>query len=227
MNILAVETSGFTGSIALWQDGVTTAEQVLAAGGRRHAQTLAMEADLLLKSLGLTPGDVDAVAVSVGPGSFTGLRVGVVFAKVFAWANNAQLIAVDTLQAVAEQSPDNIEIVTVISDAQRNEVFVNEFRLSDVQNHKHSLRIALGELRIEPIDVVASATDNLRAVSGPGLSRFANHFSATTRLTEESTWLPRAASVAVIGYRLLQQNKVADVELLEPLYVRRSYAEEK
>ncbi|HUQ68608.1 MAG TPA: tRNA (adenosine(37)-N6)-threonylcarbamoyltransferase complex dimerization subunit type 1 TsaB, partial [Planctomycetaceae bacterium] len=85
MNILSLETSGLTGSIALDRDGVVE-QRELATAGRRHAQTLVAEMRDLLHAHGLRPADVNAVAVSIGPGSFTGLRVGVVCAKTFAYA---------------------------------------------------------------------------------------------------------------------------------------------
>ncbi|MCP4506458.1 MAG: tRNA (adenosine(37)-N6)-threonylcarbamoyltransferase complex dimerization subunit type 1 TsaB, partial [Fuerstiella sp.] len=127
MLILAVDTSGFEGSIAVLDDRRILEERALIAEGGRHAQTLVLQVDRVLKSLGLAGRDIDAVAVSVGPGSFTGLRVGVVFAKTFAWANAANLVAVDTLRAAAQQTVDGTEHVAVISDAQRSEVFVNEY----------------------------------------------------------------------------------------------------
>ncbi|MFN5976898.1 MAG: tRNA (adenosine(37)-N6)-threonylcarbamoyltransferase complex dimerization subunit type 1 TsaB, partial [Planctomyces sp.] len=82
--LLAVETSGMTGSLALSADGQLLSERVLESEGRRHAQTLVSEVGLLLSGQGLTVGDLSAVAVSIGPGSFTGLRVGLVFAKTLA-----------------------------------------------------------------------------------------------------------------------------------------------
>ena len=85
MKILAIETSGFEGSIALSENSDVLAQRELARAGRRHAQTLVLEVAELLESHSLQPDQIDVVAVSHGPGSFTGLRVGVVFAKTFAW----------------------------------------------------------------------------------------------------------------------------------------------
>jgi tRNA threonylcarbamoyl adenosine modification protein YeaZ len=104
VKILAVDTSGFEGSVAISEDRHVLNQRCLNAEGRRHAQMLVLEVGELLKSQRLKPADIDIVAVSIGPGSFTGLRVGVVFAKTFAWANNAKLVAVDTLQAVAQRN---------------------------------------------------------------------------------------------------------------------------
>ncbi len=101
----------------------------LQSEGRRHAQMLVADVRAALDELHWSPSQIDVVAVSAGPGSFTGLRVGIVFAKTFAWANQTKLVAVDTLQAIAQQAPASIPEVTVISDAQRGELFTNTYSL--------------------------------------------------------------------------------------------------
>lgn len=182
---------------------------------------LVLEVSELLTSQNLSPNDIDVVAVSIGPGSFTGLRVGVVFAKTFAWANNAKLVAVDTLRAVAQQQPEHHSVVTVVSDAQRGEVFCNRFEWdTDSQS-----RIATGELTIQAVDAVAKSTCGV--VTGPGLAKFADKFPEAWQQAPENSWQPQAATVAALGSLLAEQGIWADIHSLEPLYVRRSYAEEK
>jgi tRNA threonylcarbamoyladenosine biosynthesis protein TsaB len=222
--ILAVDTSGFEGSIAVSDDRRILGEPSLMAEGRRHAQTLVLQVDRLLKSLQLVPQDIGAVAVSVGPGSFTGLRVGVVFAKTFAWANAANLVAVDTLRAVAQQTVDVTKNVAVISDAQRSEVFVNEYTWDPAS----ASFVADDEVRIEAIEtVVAQTVERGLHVTGPGLVKFADQFPDSSLLVDSSLWIPGAAAVAQIGSLMMADNLLADPGTLEPLYIRRSYAEEK
>ena len=224
MLILAVDTSGFEGSIAVSDDRRILGEPSLMAEGRRHAQTLVLQVDRLLKSLQLVPQDIGAVAVSVGPGSFTGLRVGVVFAKTFAWANAANLVAVDTLRAVAQQTVDVTKNVAVISDAQRSEVFVNEYTWDPAS----ASFVADDEVRIEAIEtVVAQTVERGLHVTGPGLVKFADQFPDSSLLVDSSLWIPGAAAVAQIGSLMMADNLLADPGTLEPLYIRRSYAEEK
>lgn len=220
MKILAVDTSGFTGSVAVSDDRVLMEERQLPVEGRRHAQTLVSAADELLKAHSLKPGDIDAVAVSVGPGSFTGLRVGVVFAKTFAWANQAKLLAVDTLRAVAQQTVDE-PVVTAISDAQRKEVFVSTFKWDP----QAKVRFVVEAVRIEPIGTVVESVERETVWTGPGLSKFGEQL-AGQRMVEESLWNPQAGTIAELGSVMLQQNQSASVHMLEPVYIRRSYAEE-
>ncbi|MEZ6061138.1 MAG: tRNA (adenosine(37)-N6)-threonylcarbamoyltransferase complex dimerization subunit type 1 TsaB [Planctomycetaceae bacterium] len=220
--MLAVETSGAEGSIALSDGQDLIEERLLQTTGRRHAQTLVAEVDGLLKEHSLSPSDIECVAVSAGPGSFTGLRVGVVFAKTFAWINDARLVAVDTLQAIAQRVPAEFTAsrVTVISDAQRGDVFVNDYEW----DADAAIRQPAGSVRIEPLAAVVSCGT---LVTGPGLTKFAAEFPSTALLANESLWQPRASAVAEIGRYLLQQSQFADPHTLEPLYIRRSYAEEK
>src|SRR5687768_2419931 len=108
MLVLSIETSGTGGSIALVDDRACLAERSLSQAGRRHARTLVFELKQLLAEREVAPGDLGAVAVSIGPGSFTGLRVGVVCAKTLAYAVSTKLVAVDTFLAIAAQSPDGV-----------------------------------------------------------------------------------------------------------------------
>ncbi|MEZ6122292.1 MAG: tRNA (adenosine(37)-N6)-threonylcarbamoyltransferase complex dimerization subunit type 1 TsaB [Planctomycetaceae bacterium] len=225
MKILAVETSGLSGSVAIAENGHVLQQRVLCAEGRRHAQTLVSEAREVLNSHRLRPSDIDAVAVSIGPGSFTGLRVGVVFAKTFAWANQARLIAIDTLQAAAQQCDSAIPFVTVISDAQRGEVFVNRYRCRSAED----IRMPVGEILILNVDelaTVAQGTDP-EVVTGPGLEKFVDRFPPPWQPAPQTDWTPRAATIAVLGTHAAHEQRFADPETLEPLYLRRSYAEEK
>ncbi len=227
MKILAVDTSGFQGSVALSDDRSVIAERQLSAEGRRHAQTLVSEVDVLLKQQSLRPSDINAVAVSIGPGSFTGLRVGVVFAKTFAWANSAKLIAVDTLQAVAQQAGADHSIIRVISDAQRREVFLNEY----IWDEALAVRVPVGDVRLCSVDSLAAESqtglDVDSLLTGPGLIKFGAELSENHRLADPLLWNPHAGSVAELASIMIGNDDVADIYTLEPLYIRRSYAEEK
>src|SRR5450759_3825007 len=99
MLTLAIETSGPLGSVALFESETVLGEQSLELG-RQHGQSLIPTIRQLLTFYGKLPRDLELVAVSIGPGSYTGLRVGVVCAKTLAYAANSQLVAVDTLHAV-------------------------------------------------------------------------------------------------------------------------------
>jgi tRNA threonylcarbamoyladenosine biosynthesis protein TsaB len=127
MRILALETTDRIGSVAATADDNPLAELMLDHT-QRSAQSLLPAIDSLLKQVGWRPTDVQLVAVSIGPGSFTGLRVGVTAAKVFAYAVGAEVLGVNTLEAIAANCADtqHNEVLVAI-DAQRGEVVVQSF----------------------------------------------------------------------------------------------------
>ena len=98
--LLAIETTGLRGSVACADQGELLASELLRSD-QRSAQSLIPAIESILKSQGWSPSDLDSIAVAVGPGSFTGLRVGVTTAKVLAWACGAALFGIDSLEAAA------------------------------------------------------------------------------------------------------------------------------
>jgi len=127
MRILALETTDKTGSVAAMADDNLLAELMLDHT-QRSAQSLAPAIDRLLKQVGWLPSDVQLVAGSIGPGSFTGLRVGVTAAKVFAYAVGAEVLGVNTLEVIAANcAATQSNEISVVIDAQRGEVVVQSF----------------------------------------------------------------------------------------------------
>jgi tRNA threonylcarbamoyladenosine biosynthesis protein TsaB len=222
MLILGIETSGPRGSIAVRRDEECLAEVILEDAPRRHAQTLVVQIGDALRQLGLKIAELDAVAVSVGPGSFTGLRVGVVCAKTLAYASGCQLAAVDTLEAIAANSPPEVASVHVIADAQRGDLFVGDYcRKSNVEWDRDR------PPRIVRADEWFQSLTSCDVVSGPALRPYSPAGPTEWRSLPEIAWAPSAQLVAQIGARHIREAFTADVATLEPLYVRRSAAEEK
>jgi tRNA threonylcarbamoyladenosine biosynthesis protein TsaB len=228
--ILAVDTSGMCGTIALRRNGELLEERELEQSRRRHAQTLISEIKEILDAHELASADVGIVAVSHGPGSFTGLRVGIVFAKTLAYVTGCRIAAVDTLQAIAEsvtsETFSEINRLHVVSDAQREQLFVSDFRRAETGFWEAS----------GPIDIVdcdgwlnsaANQAGSEFAVIGPGLAKVADGLPESVRCLPEEMWTPRAANVAAIAERLAADNQFADPFELEPFYLRKSSAEEK
>ena len=217
--LLAVETSGLSGSIALFSEGKVYREQSLGADGPRHAQALVRETDVLLRNAGLTVSDLTSVAVSIGPGSFTGLRVGVVFAKTLAWLRGIPLVAVNSLQALAWQVPPSVQRITMISDAQRSEVFSLDCQWDTLKEEW----LPVGDVCVR--DLVS--LQPVRAVAGPVVDRHRPSLAAQRPSQMLFSLVPQATGVGQVGMRLLAAGVLSCAETLEPLYVRPSYAEEK
>ena len=122
MLILAFETSAKAGSVALMEGGKLLAEDYQNTG-LTHSQTLLSMAEALLRHCGKSPKDVEAVAVAAGPGSFTGVRIGVAAAKGFAWGAQLPCCGVSTLEAMAQNLGIWDGLVVCAMDARRNQVY--------------------------------------------------------------------------------------------------------
>ncbi len=224
--ILGVETSGLEGLIALRRNGNLLAEVALDRTRSRHAQTLVSEVQSLLQRFEIKPQQVDLVATSIGPGSFTGLRVGVVFAKTFCLASDARLVAVDTLLAAATAAPADVSEVSAVADAMREEVFVGRYRRSAESEWQR-----VGEITVQANDdwlesVTRDAAPHF-AVTGSGLVKLCDRLPTNLRRLDRTEWTPRAANICAIAEQLAARNEFADPFALEPFYLRKSAAEEK
>ncbi len=235
MNLLTlgVETSGLAGSVALRRGGETVAMLSLEQAGRRHAQTLVSEIDSLLCKHGLPAKQLELIAVSIGPGSFTGLRVGVVFAKTLAYATGCRLAAVDTFRAIAAASPGDVAEVFVVADAQRGELFVGRYALEEKQDAggatarwspRQEISIAATDFWCRQLAELAPSPF---AVSGPAVEAIRSRLPSFLRVLNSELRLPRADLVAELGEQQAMAGDLADVWTLEPFYLRRSAAEEK
>ena len=221
MLILGIETSGRSGSVALLQEGQLLAEKDLAATGRRHARTLIPEIQNTLTLAEKKVDQLTGVAVSIGPGSFTGLRVGVVCAKTIAYATRCQLVGVDTFESIASQSSSLIGNIWVIDDALRGELFAGQYRQTASQEFTCLQRPKL--VSIEEFERSLGVDD---LVSGPGVRKLAPQFDHLN-LVESTAWTPSARLVAEIGASRIEKGVNDDFWSLLPDYLRRSAAEEK
>lgn len=122
MLIFAFETSAKAASVALLEDGVLLGESYLNCG-LTHSRTLLQMGQELLETCGRTVRDVTAVACAAGPGSFTGIRIGIAAAKGFAWARELPCVGVSTLEAMAQQATAFEGVVCCAMDARREQVY--------------------------------------------------------------------------------------------------------
>ena len=122
MKILALESSGLVASVAVWCDGCLTGE-FSTNFKKTHSQTLLPMLDDLLKTLGMEPAEFDAIAVSAGPGSFTGLRIGSATAKGLGLALNLPIIEVPTVDGIAYNLFGTDRLICPLMDAKRQQVY--------------------------------------------------------------------------------------------------------
>jgi tRNA threonylcarbamoyladenosine biosynthesis protein TsaB len=221
MRILAIETVETTGSVALFEDAVLVAEQQLDAGAR-SAQSLAPGIARQLRECGWRATDVELVAVATGPGSFTGLRIGVTTAKLFAYATDSQVIGVSTMMAIASRVPVEVSDFSSILDAQRGELFVADFS-----------RAAEGKLKGDDSTRLVDAKrwiDQLRPqafVTGPGLAKWSAKIAPRATLVDRALWGASAAAVGRVGWQAFAEGQRSSALELVPRYFRRTAAEEQ
>ena len=224
MLILAFETSAKAASVALTQDGNLLGESYQNTG-LTHSQTLMVMAEDLLKQCSKTVSDLDAVAVAEGPGSFTGVRIGVAAAKGLAWGAELPCYGVSTLEAMALSLGIYEGYVCPCMDARRNQVYnalfyVNQGKLERLREDR---AIALADLKTEleqlnaPIYLVGDGsrlTHKTLSAEIPNLI-----------LPPEHRLHQRAVGVAILAEAKAAAGESGDAAVLTPNYLRLSQAE--
>ena len=219
MRMLAIEMASPPGSLALL-DGGQLAGAASIQQPRKTTQEFAVLIRELLAEAQWRAQDVQLVATSIGPGSFTGLRIGVTAAKVFAYTVGAKNIGVNTLQVIAAQSPAEHRLIEAVIDAQRDQLFVARFERTDS-----------GIDCIEPTHIVdaepwLSSRDQQIVLTGTGIRKHRLAL-ANSGTVDESLWEPRAETVGRLALTAYAQGQAIEPMKLQPEYYRKSAAEEK
>lgn len=241
--LLALETSGRSGSAALatlQTDGSLLCEQEILDPQFGSAKTLAPAIDRLLRRCDAPPSALQCIAVIQGPGSFTGLRVGVATAKTMAWALGIPIVSVDGLDVVADQVAFSLcetvmqpKRILAVADAYRGQMFAAHFTLGLDGIEK------VQGTGIEDMDALCNAFVQPNPlpwlVVGTGAQKLQKEFAARhptsahlfVNFLLEETSSPMASTVARLGWRRWQAGQTEDVWGFLPAYYRSSAAEEK
>ena len=219
--ILAFETSAKAASVAL-HDGSKLLAESYQNTGLTHSQTLMVMAEDMLKQCGYTAKDVTAVAVAAGPGSFTGVRIGVAAAKGMAWGLQVPCYGVSTLEAMAKNLGIYDGVVCAVMDARRNQVYNGLFRAEKgaIVRMTEDRAIALADLGAELVQMDAPVY-----LVGDGSLVAKAALEDRVIAPPEHRMHQRAAGVAMVAAEQIAAGVVADAEALEPNYLRLSQAE--
>lgn len=222
-----METSGLRGSVAAWENGSVVLTRDLS-DQQRSAQSLIPAVAALLNELGRAPADIDQIAVTVGPGSFTGLRVGVTAAKTLAYALKAKVVGVDTLDVLASQAFAGGQFsargtLHAVLDAFRGQLFCRAYPYEDSAKPIWSTAPAA----IVSIDEWIAQLAPGDCVVGPVLGKLAGQLPPGVEQVEASRSQPRAPAVANLGAAALARGIEDDLWRLVPRYVRAAAAEER
>jgi tRNA threonylcarbamoyladenosine biosynthesis protein TsaB len=227
MHILAFDTCTLIGSAAVVIDGEVMAE-VSALVRATHGETLLPHLERVLASAGLGLSEIDVFAVGIGPGSFTGVRIGLATAKGLALAENKPIVGVTSLRTLARGIMGGAGLRVPVLDAHKGEVYTAAY---EVDAHGE-LSERIPPFHAPPADAAAAL---LRAaqqeplwLAGGGIERYGDAFwqplSALARRAPKLCDVPRAACLAHEAARILASEGPSDLAMLEPLYLRPSDA---
>lgn len=224
MNILALDTSGATASVAVAQDGFLKGEITLRHG-KTHSQKLIPMVDTLLKMLDLKPDDIDLAAVANGPGSFTGIRIGVVTIKAFAFALKIPVAEVSTLTALAFTLSGQEGVVCPIQDARNRQVFTGIYRVGqDVASTLHED----SAMTIEALMDIIKTMDVPISFIGDAVPLYRDFIleqGVKAHFATDEMFTPRAAAVARLAWFKQREDLTVDSFMAAPNYLRKSQAE--
>lgn len=221
MLILALETSATAGSVALLERD-RLVDQLPLDSTRRSARSLAPTIAEILKRAGWPATAIELVAVTSGPGSFTGLRIGVTSAKAFAYAVGCPVVGVNTLHVIAAQTNALSTPIWSVIDAQRQQLFAARFLRQSEGQLQHLTETHVVDERewlagLKPNDVV----------SGPGLTRLAESLPPHVTIEAADRWQPMAEAVGRLGFLAWCAGTRETPLSLLPQYYRRTAAEEQ
>lgn len=226
MRILALDTSTMVGTVAVLQDGELLAESS-ASVRASHGETLLPRLVRALEHAQLALADIDLFAVGLGPGSFTGVRIGVATAKGLALAEKKPLVGVTSLRVLA-RGMDGGSLRVVAVDAHKSEVYAALYELGD----DGQLRERVAPFHAAPARAAArlreAAPGERLWLAGSGLSRYGEDLigplGPEVVRTPAYCDVPRAACLAYEAASLFAEQGPSDLSVLEPLYVRPSDA---
>ena len=210
--ILNIETATKNCSVALAQEGKIILCKEIAEEGYSHAERLHVFIEEIIQEAGITFQELTAIAVSQGPGSYTGLRIGVSAAKGFCFALNIPLIAVDTLQVLASQAKVKEGFIVPMLDARRMEVYSAIFN-SKLEKQREVQAEVITENSFEsitePVYFVGDCTEKCQSVLVKPNFVFLKEIK-----------FPSSKEMCTISFAKFQQSDFVDVAYFEPYYLK-------
>lgn len=225
LKILAVDTSSAAAGVALWEDGFLLGEYYLNTQ-LTHSQTVMEMASHLLKQSKTDVKSIDCFACAAGPGSFTGLRIGIAAVKGMAYGANKPCVAVSTLEGLANNLIGFDGYICPVMDARCNQVYTATFKCenNNITRIFNDSAIAIDEL----CEKLLTLGDEKIYFVGDGAKLCMDKLSSklkNARICPSQLMYSRGSSVARIGEKMFLENKTVSAAMLNPTYLRLSQAE--
>lgn len=222
MKVLALDTSTKTGSIAITEGANVLAESIISID-YTHSETLLPSLKNILEATGIELGDIDLFALTVGPGSFTGIRIGVSTVKGLAMSLDKPVTGVSTIEALANNFPLSALPVVPILDARKGEVYTGRFEWNDNRMEK------LSEERAISPEELLDEIDEKTLFAGDGLLKYGDlieeRLGTLAAKAPPSHNFIRSSVVASLGLREFEAGRILDLVSFTPFYLRKSEAE--
>lgn len=224
MKILALDTASATGSVAV-ADGETLLAEITVARRETHSRRLMDMIDGALDMAGLAMDDIEGFAFTRGPGSFTGLRIGLSIIKGLAFVSAKPMAGVSSLEVLALQAPNTPELICPMMDARNKELYCARYRLGE-----GGLMPVMQEMVLSPEESIADISETCLLI-GDGARRYRSllesHLGKYARFAAAFDGIPRASTVARLGLDRLRADQIDPVQTVVPVYLRKSYADPK
>jgi len=219
-----METSGRTGSVAIGLNGKLSDEKTFSAPLRHSAELFDTTIELL-KKFNKKANQIKQVYISIGPGSFTGIRISVTVAKMMAFAAQSRIVAVSTTDAMALNVDNNkITKIATIIDAKKRQFFIAAF---ERKNGTWQKIMPDCMMTADQFKENFDRPDEPVWLLGEGLLYYAKKFETDNiKILDEKFWSPRASNIFKIGSQMAAKEEFCDPVSLVPLYLRRPEAEE-
>lgn len=230
MKILAIDSSGQTASVALWEDDLTLAEFSIHAK-KTHSQTLLPMLEAVREKTEFQMEEIDAIAVTSGPGSFTGLRIGSATAKGLGFAAGKPIVPVPTLEGLAYNLYGTDSLVCPLMDARRNQTYTGLYAFEKNGDSEYDMCVIKEQCAVEVAEIleICNKTDRNVIFLGDGVPVFRGQIR--DRVKVPYAFAPahmnrqRAAAVAALGAKYYGQGRILSAAEYAPQYLRLSQAE--
>ncbi len=221
MKVVGIETSSLIGNVAVCDGGTIVGKKTFGKN-LNHGKEIVSSLESIFNEINWEPRDIDLIAVSIGPGSYTGLRIGITCAKTLAYGLDKPVINVPTLDVLVENvKEDNAKIICPVLDAKRKSVYACIYDRDKNRRITDYLIISPDSL----IDMLPEST----LIFGDGVAPYKDIFTQKDIIIaeDEKPGIADAVNVAKLGLKRYVQGKRCEINSLVPLYLRKSEAEEK